>query len=256
MYYSVISINVGIVFSVLLVFGILKWLQIPTGSFLDWVIAVAIFEWLLAIVTIPWNIHFEAKEVISEAADSAEKGIKIEQKQVNYAQVVAKRSLFLAITLHLISAIGFYTLAVLGISAIGYLGSAAALLLTILRPAIRAYQYLAARLTMIRQQVKYPREDILELRNSFNELKTTVQRIEENLNPEHPDSWVAKQQRQWEATRHDLNRIAANLEELKATNLAEHNRLSREAEQAIAQLSTDGQFLDHVREIIRFFKSA
>lgn len=256
MYYSVISINIGIVFSVLLVFGILKWLQIPTGSFLDWVIAVAIFEWLLAIVTIPWNIHFEAKEVIAEATESTEKGIKIDQKQVNYAQVIAKRSLFAAITLHLISAIGFYTLAVLGISAIGYLGSAAALLLTILRPAIRAYQYLAARLTMIRQQVKYPREDILELRNRFRELEATVQRIAENLNPEYPDSWVATQKRQWEATRHDLNRITVNLEDLKATNQAEHNRLSREAEQAIAQLSTDGQFLDHVREIIRFFKSA
>ncbi|XWK89009.1 MAG: hypothetical protein U7127_02770 [Phormidium sp.] len=256
MYYSVISINIGIVFSVLLVFGILKWLQIPTGSFLDWVIAVAIFEWLLAIVTIPWNIHFEAKEVIVEATESTEKGIKIEQKQVNYAQVIAKRSLFAAITLHLISAIGFYTLAVLGISAIGYLGSAAALLLTILRPAVRAYQYLAARLTMIRQQVKYPREDILELRHRFRELEATVQRIEENLNPEYPDSWVATQKRQLEATRHDLNRIAGNLEELKANNQAEHNRLSREAEQAIAQLSTDGQFLDHVREIIRFFKTA
>jgi hypothetical protein len=32
--------------------------------------------------------------------------------------------------------------------------------------------------------------------------------------------------------------------------------LSREARQAIAQLTTDGQFLDHVREIIRFFKTA
>ena len=256
MYYSVISINIGIVFSVLLVFGILKWLQIPTGSFLDWVIAVAIFEWLLAIVTIPWNIHFEAKQVIAEAGESAEKSIKIEQKQVNYAQVVAKRSLFVAITLHLISAISFYTLAVRGISAIGYLGSAAALLLTILRPAIRTYQYLAARLAMIRQQIKYPREDILELRNRFGELEATVQRIEEKLNPEYSDSWVATQTRQWEATRHDLNRIATNLEDLKANNQAEHNRLSREAEQAIAQLSTDGQFLDHVREIIRFFKSA
>jgi hypothetical protein len=256
MYYSVISLNIGIVFSVLLVFGILKWLQIPTGSFLDWVIAVAMFEWLLAVVTIPWNIHFEAKEVIAEAAESAEKSIKIEQKQVNYAQIIAKRSLFVAITLHLISAIGFYTLAVLGISVIGYLGSVAALLLTIFRPAIRAYQYLAARLAMIRQQIKYPREDILELRNRFLQLEATVQRIEENLNPEYPDSWVATQKRQWEATRQDLNRIAANLEDLKANNQADHNRLSREAEQAIAQLSADGQFLDHVREIIRFFKSA
>jgi len=31
---------------------------------------------------------------------------------------------------------------------------------------------------------------------------------------------------------------------------------TRKSQQAIAQLSTDGQFLDNVREIIRFFKSA
>ncbi|WP_158054511.1 hypothetical protein [Scytonema sp. HK-05] len=42
----------------------------------------------------------------------------------------------------------------------------------------------------------------------------------------------------------------------RATNLTEHERLAREARGAIAQLSTDGQFLDHVREIIRFFKTA
>ena len=89
-----ISFNLGIVFLVLLVFGILQWLHIPAGSLIDWIIAVAIFEWLLAIVTVPWNIHFEAKEVIAEAAQSAEKGIKVDQKQVKYAQMVAKRSFF------------------------------------------------------------------------------------------------------------------------------------------------------------------
>ena len=30
----------------------------------------------------------------------------------------------------------------------------------------------------------------------------------------------------------------------------------REAEQAVAQISADGQVLDHVRELVRFFKSA
>jgi hypothetical protein len=39
-------------------------------------------------------------------------------------------------------------------------------------------------------------------------------------------------------------------------NQSEHERLGREARNAIAQLSTDAQFLDNVREIIRFFKTA
>lgn len=256
MYYNFIGFNFGFVVLVLLTFGILQWLHISTGSFLDWVIAVAIFEWLLVIVTVPWNIHFEAKAVIDEAAVSAQKEIAVDEKQVEYAKVVAKRSLVVAIALHLLSAAGLYTLAVTGISAVGYVSSGAALLLTALRPAVRTYEYLATRLAMIRQEFTYPREDIWELRNRFSTLENTVKHIEEQLDPQEPYSWVATHQRYQEETRKELARLAASVEELRATNEAQHERLSREARQAIAQLTTDGQFLDHVREIIRFFKTA
>jgi hypothetical protein len=256
MYFNFIGFSFGLGVLVLLTFGVLQWLHIPAGSFLDWVIAVAIFEWLLVIVTVPWNIHFEAKAVLDEAAVSAQKGIRVDEKQVEYAKVVAKRSLVVAIALHLLSAIGLYTLAATGISAVGYVSSGAALLLTALRPAVRTYEYLAARLAMIRQEFQYPREDIWELRNRFSTLEETVKRLEEQMDPEEPYSWVATQQRYQEETRKELARLGASLEELRATNEAQHERLSREARQAIAQLSTDGQFLDHVREIIRFFKTA
>ncbi|HEY9728626.1 MAG TPA: hypothetical protein V6D50_19430 [Chroococcales cyanobacterium] len=256
MYYSVISFNLGLVTLVLLTYGILQWLHIPAGSFIDWVIAVAIFEWLLAIVTVPWNIHYEAKAVLDEAAMSTQKEIAVDAKQVEYARVVAKRSLIVAIALHLLSAAGLYILATTGISVIGYISSGAALLLTALRPAVRTYEYLAARLAMIRQEFKYPREDIWELRNRFSTLEQTVQRLEEQLDPEEPYSWVTTYQRFQEETRQELASLVAALEELRATNETQHQRLSREAQNAIAQLSTDGQFLDHVREIIRFFKTA
>jgi hypothetical protein len=251
-----ISSIAGIVVIVLAAFGLLQWLHIPAGNFLDWVIGGASFWWLLVIVTVPWNVHFQAKEVLAEAAQSTEKGIPVDGKQVKYVTVLAKRSLWLAIALHLLSAIGLYTLAVTGISTVGYISSGAALLLTILRPAIRAYEYLYARLATIRQEWKYPREDIFELRDRFSILEQKIQSLEDQLNPEQPYSLPATQQRFSEETRRDLARIAANLEELRATNHTEHERLAREARNAIAQLSTDGQFLDHVREIIRFFKTA
>ncbi|MBN3922884.1 hypothetical protein [Nostoc sp. NMS4] len=251
-----ISSIAGIVVVVLAAFGLLQWLHIPAGNFLDWVIGGASFWWLLVIVTVPWNVHFQAKEVLAEAAQSTEKGIPVDEKQVKYVTVLAKRSLWVAIALHLFSAIGLYTLAATGISTVGYISSGAALLLTILRPAIRAYEYLYARLAMIRQEWKYPREDIFELRDRFSILEQKIQSLEDQLNPEQPYSLSATQQRFGEETRRDLARIAANLEELRATNQTEHERLAREARNAIAQLSTDGQFLDHVREIIRFFKTA
>jgi hypothetical protein len=251
-----ISSIVGIVVLVLTAFGLLQWLHIPAGSFLDWIIGGASFWWLLVIVTVPWNVHFQAKEVLAEAAQSIEKRIPVDEKQLKYVKVLAKRSLWVALALHLFSAIGLYTLAATGISTVGYISSGAALLLTVLRPAIRAYEYLYARLTMIRQEWQYPREDIMELRDRFSVLEQKVQGLEEQLDAEKPYSIPANQQRFSEETRRDLARIAANLEELRATNQTEHERLSREARNAIAQLSTDGQFLDHVREIIRFFKTA
>src|SRR5919199_3049560 len=191
MYYNFIGFSFGLGVLVLLAFGILQWMHVPAGSFLDWVIAVAIFEWLLVIVTVPWNIHFEAKAVLDDAAVSAEKGITVDEKQVKYAKVVAERSLIIAIALHLLSAVGLYTLAATGISVVGYVSSGAALLLTFLRPAIRTYEYLAARLAMIRQELTYPREDVWELRNRFTTLEETLKRIEEQLDPEEPYSWVA-----------------------------------------------------------------
>lgn len=216
----------------------------------------ASFWWLLVIVTVPWNVYFKAKEVLAEAEQSTEKEIPVDEKQVSYVKSLAKRSLLIAIALHLISTIGLYLLAVKGISAVGYFGSGAALLLTALRPAISAYEYLYTRLTSIGNEWRYPRQDIVELRNRFDGMEDRMRRVEEQLDPENSYSIVVNQQRYSEETRKDLARISANLEELRATNQTEHERLAREARAAIAQLSTDGQFLDHVREIIRFFKTA
>ncbi len=251
-----LSFSVGLSILVLLVFGILQWLHIPSGSFLDWLIGAASFWWLTVIVTVPWNIYFEAKAVLADAAESQRKGIPVEQQQVDYAATITQRSLLVAITLHVLSAIGLYGLAAMGISAIGYLSSGAALLLTALRPAVGLYAYLANRLGAIRQMLRYPREDVVELRDRLMRLEANVTQLEYQLNLEHADSFAATQQRLLTALRQDLTQLASAQEDLKVTNQVEHERLSREARNAIAQLSIDGQVLDHVREIVRFFKNA
>lgn len=256
MYSSYFGLSFGLVTLLLLLFGGLHWLQIPTGSFVDWAISVACFGWLLAIVTVPWNIYFDAKEALAEAALSDQKGIPVEQYQVDYIRVVAQRSRWVVIALHILSAIGLYGLAAAGISPVGYVSSGAALLLTGLRPAVRTYRYFAARIAMLREQFRYPREDVVELRSRFHQLEATVEQLAFQLNPDEPSAWVSSQQRQSDAIRHDLTRVAASQEDLRSANQADHDRLSREANQAIAQFTTDGQFLDHVREIIRFFKTA
>ncbi len=174
----------SIVLLLLLSFAGLHWLQIPTGSFLDWVIGVAIFAWLIAIVTVPWNIHFEAKEALSEAELSIAQNIPVDPDQINYIKQVQSRSLWIVIALHLSSAAVLYGLAIAHITPIGYIGSGAALLLTALRPAVRTYRYFAARIAMLRQQFKYPRQDVLELRDRVSQLEAVTQRLEFQLDPD------------------------------------------------------------------------
>ncbi len=251
-----LSFTIALVVVILAAFGILQLLHIPAGNFLDWLIGAASFWWLLVIVTVPWNIHFGARAVLASAAQSRSQGITVDEPQMQYVQQLATRSRWVAIALHLLSTVGLYALAATGISAIGYISSGAALLLTVLRPAIAFYQYLATRLQEIGQTVRYPREDVLELRDRMTQVETRLERLEYQLNTENPDSQAATYQRTVTALRQDLTQIAATQEELKATNQAEHERLSREGRNAIAQLSTDGQVLDHVRELIRFFKEA
>lgn len=184
MYLNYLRFGFGLAILLVLAFGGLQWLHIPAGSFLDWIVGIASFAWLLVIVTVPWNIYFEAKEALADAAVSTERGIRIDDKQVEYIKVIVQRSLWVIIALHLLSAIGLYTLASTGISAVGYVSSGAALLLTALRPAVRTYQYFSTRLAMIRQQFNYPREDIVEFRSRFNRLQDIVTHLEQQINQE------------------------------------------------------------------------
>lgn len=248
------SISLGIL--AVIVGGIVQWLNIAAGSLIDWLIGIASFWWLLVIITIPWNIYFDARETLTEARISQKKALKIDLKQLNYVHQVARWSIIGAIALHIISAVVLYLLAATGISNVGYVSSGLTLLLTILRPAIRGYQYLNARLLTIKREVKYPREDAIELRNRVKTLETGIKKIESLLDTKNPNSLISQLQQSSQDNRNQLARQQALLEEYKAKNTVEHEQLSREAKNAVAQLSEDSQFLGQVREIIRFVKTA
>jgi hypothetical protein len=252
--YVGVSLSLGIL--AIIIGGIVQWLNISAGNIIDWLIGIASFWWLLIIVTIPWNIYFDARETIVEAKISQEKGLEVEQQQVNYVQKVARWSLIGAIALHFISAFALYLLATTGISNVGYISSSLTLLLTILRPAIRGYQYLSVRLYNIKREIKYPREDVIELNNRVKSLEQIVNNLEAKLDLNNPDSLISMQQNISQENRSQLARLSALLENFEAKNKVEHEQLSREAKNAISQLNEDSQFLSHVKEIIRFVKTA
>ena len=249
-----LTIILGIMVTILA--GIVRWLNISIGSLVDWIIAIASFWWLLTIVTIPWNIHFDARETLNNANLSQDKGIPVDAKQLKYVRQIARWSIVVAIALHLLSALALYVLAITGISNVGYISSGLTLLLTILRPTIRGYQYLNQRLLTIKKEVECPRQDAIEFSQEIEHLKTKIEFLENLLDLENPNSLVKQQQESIQENRRQIALQKALLEEERAKNTVEHQRISQEAIAAVSQLTEDSQFLSHVREIIRFVKTA
>jgi hypothetical protein len=253
---SFISYGFGFTILTIVMFGALRYFQIPTGHLTDWIIGLATAWWLLMIVTVPWNVYFEAKGVAAESEQSGKIGIIVNTEDASYVTTVARRALMTAIVLHLLSAIALFSLSALAISPVGYIGSACALLLTALRPSVRAYEYLWQRLNDIKHRIHYPREDVLQLRQRVEMLETRTEVVEHELDASRPTSFAARQSAEILELSQSYRRIAQTQDSLQDENRREHIKLARDAEQSIAKISADTQFLDHVREIVRLIKSA
>jgi hypothetical protein len=144
----------------------------------------------------------------------------------------------------------------LEISPIGYWGAGLALLLMGLRPAIRMQAYIIQKLYSIKQEVYYPREDAYELRNLANELKMRLENVEYQLDGSNKDSFSTLTSKDIELLKEGLKKLRTQTESLDVKNQAEHERLSRKSEDALAKLGEDAQFLGQVRDLIRFIKTA
>lgn len=245
-----------LVIIVMLIFFALNFFHLPAGRFIDWVIGAVSAWWLMIVTTVPWNIYFEAMSVQAEAQQSAAIGIDIDPRQASYVKMVARRGLTAAIILHLVSAAVLFGLSEFGITPIGYVGCAAALLLTGLRPLIRLNEYVWERLRSIRQLFKYPREDVVELRSRTSKLEEQIERLEKQLNPAEPSSFAAQHALSMETCRSQIATMRKEQERLVSQNDKEHERLLQESREAISKISTDSLFLEHVREIIRFLKTS
>ncbi len=234
----------------------LQLLHISTGRLVDWLVGVAILWWLAAIIILPWNAHFAALDVVEQVRDSRAHGIVVNEETLAFAQRVATRFRALAIGAHLVTAAGLFALAYFQVVPLGYTAAIAALALTVVRPAQRAYEHLATRLRNMGQQIRYPREDVAELRNRVSELEAKLKEVAHTIDADREGSWANTQNLTLAAQRQNIDRLDSRLEELTRQNARDHEALARQTTTEIARLSEDARFLNQVRELIRFVREA
>jgi hypothetical protein len=249
-----VSQFISTVFILLLIgYGVIHFFEIEITNLVDWIVGLSTFVWLVAIVVIPWNAHFRAKEVLYDAEISQRKNINIIDESLRYVEKVAKRSLYVAIGLHVFSAIVLLIIATMGISPVGYYGAGAALLLTLFRPTVQFYEYLKTRLTEIKKEFRMPREDVKELLASVQIMQKEIKDLESLLDKKaNSGSWrVGVEQKNV-----DLHSKIDDLENTLSGFQKETNKeitlVKTDAKQQFDKLVADSQILESVRVLAQF----
>lgn len=161
--------------------GVALWRGVAPELLLTWGAGGAALLWLVVLVTLPWNLHFRAREVLAELRRSAAAGIAVTDEQRSFAEKVKRWTLIASVAVHLLSAAVALGLAVFGGQALGYPFAGFYLLGCLVRPASAALGQLRRRLEHIAEDTRYPRDDVMKLRGQVEAHEAAVTRLEQAL---------------------------------------------------------------------------
>ncbi len=240
---------------VALVYAVLHWLDMEIGTFLDWGVGLGSILWLTIVVTVPWDAHFRASEVLHDAKISKRKDILVIDESLKYVQKVARNSLIMAILLHIFSAIGLYFIAYSGISQVGYLSAIIAILLTFLRPSVRFYEFLQIKLRNIQDEFRYPREDLREVLHKMDDIELRTKNLELMLSDEPDDnSWKKYIEQNHQKLLEALDQAQAERQKIDTKYDTKIKAIHSENQQHYQKVASDMKLLDSVREIAKFIR--
>jgi hypothetical protein len=130
--------------------------------------------WLVALVTVPWNLFFSARRALAEMAVSRERDISVREADVTEAALIARRMLRFALGAHAATAVAAALIALLTGDAAGYYVAAVFLAATGVRPAAEYLAHIRKRIATLTKESAYPRDDIATLSDRLELLERRV----------------------------------------------------------------------------------
>ncbi len=253
-----ITTTVGV--GLLLVFAVTAWLnswQVPalTPSLaLDIGMGVVCFIWLLLILTVPWDLHFQAKAVQFELERSQAVGIRVNPDRLAYVQRTQRTTLWVALGLHCFSAAVIGGLAYLTEGNIGYWFAGFYLATMVFRPIGAAYEYLHRKLLDIGEEAKFPRDDTVKLKNDLEQTKAELAELKRQVEN------IAKQLTALEAaaskTHQELRDLHQAIERAEQSFKSRIGQMSDEIERSLTRTFDQQDLVNGLRAFARLVKSA
>ena len=120
--------------------------------------------WQVLLLTVPWSLYFQARQVVQETVTSRERGLRIPEGRAADAARIARRLRLLAIGAHVVTAVVVAVISYFSGRTVGYYFSGFYLLSTVFRPAQAYLVYIRGQLRTMLKETRFPRDDVLELK--------------------------------------------------------------------------------------------
>lgn len=214
------------------------WRDVAPQTLITWGAGGAALIWLVVLVTLPWNLHFHAREVLAEMHRSKAAGINVTAEQLAYAERVKKWTLISSLAVHVLSAGVALAVAVFADAALGYPFAGFYLLSCLVRPATAAVQQVRRRLNALAEDTRFPREDVMKLRNQVDRSAADIERMDR----------VHKEEReQYEAHVALLEKQRLELEGKIAA-------LTRKFEESLDRLTDNRELIGGIKAFLRMIR--
>ncbi|WP_049561693.1 hypothetical protein [Nonomuraea sp. SBT364] len=178
--------------------------DVPLSTLLSLGAGAIALLWLVVVLTVPWNLLFAARQVVHDIEVSREAGIDVTQRREDEARSIARRMLVLAISGHVVSAVVIAVVTYFSGAQVGYYFAGFYLLATCFRPAGAYTSHLRDRVRTLGVEVRYPRVDVLALREQVKALDTAAERLRRDV--DEVAAGLAGARRELETADHDLGR--------------------------------------------------
>ncbi|MDQ6961860.1 MAG: hypothetical protein Q9M28_04935 [Mariprofundaceae bacterium] len=205
---------------------------------------------LLLILKLPWDLYFEARNLLAEQRESMRKEITIPDDDLQYTQSMVRKLLPFAISLHIMAAAIIATITYFSDGQIGYYFAAFFLLSTSFRPILAFHNHQKNRLSKLRRHCKVPREDAVNFSQRIKELESLMKENKDYLDNTNDENKVS------------LQKINSKIETLYAL-IKSQNRdyqdkvdtVMHEFGRSIEKLTEDKEILQGMRTLIKLIKS-
>ncbi|MDM8546911.1 hypothetical protein QUF61_10490 [Candidatus Venteria ishoeyi] len=206
---------------------------------------------LVTVLKLPWDLYFEARNLLAEQKESLRRGIEVPAADHQYTQAIAKRLLWVCIGLHLLSALVITLLTYFSGAQIGYYFAGFFLLSTGFRPLLAFYQHQKARFAALRRRCKVPREDALDFAGRIKKLEKQLEAMEKQ-----DKKTEEKNQQAFLDVQADLDHLHTLMKKQNRNYEEKTDKVCDEFSHAVEKLSSDQEFLSGMRAFIKMIKTS